>query len=125
MQAAPDDEGPAGSMPEPAQQHGDHQAQIEPRRTAPVAAQITDASPALVHWFGRAGSTAGLADGSVLGVVDMVAFLILSFGLCLGARNFQQMSVARRIVIAGAVTPFLLHAVLFGAGPSAFIYFRF
>ena len=39
VQPAPDHEGPAGAVPQPAEQHRDHQVGVAARRAAPVAAE--------------------------------------------------------------------------------------
>ena len=90
-----------------------------------LPAQIIAPLPILGQMVGNMAAVPGLADGSVLGFISMVVMLGLSAIICFFMRNLYETPLRRRLVLAGLMLPFLLHAVVFSTAPSEFIYFQF
>ena len=90
-----------------------------------VPNQVSQFLPGGSLLFGDVPSVPMLADGGVLGFVGMSVMLAAGLAICLAAPNLYEMSLKRRIILAGLLVPFLIHAVLFALGASEFIYFRF
>jgi D-alanyl-lipoteichoic acid acyltransferase DltB (MBOAT superfamily) len=90
-----------------------------------LPSQIIAPLPVLNQLIGHTSAVPWLADGSVLGFISMTVMLALSMWICFFQRNLYEVSMRRRVILAGLMFPFLIHAVVFSTAPSEFIYFQF
>jgi hypothetical protein len=91
---------------------------------AALPAQLIEAVPMLAHLAQPRANVAYLADGTVLGLAQMVVLLATGFAIVLLLPNLHQMTPRLRSLLLLPSFAFTLQRVLFGAA-SEFLYFRF
>jgi alginate O-acetyltransferase complex protein AlgI len=86
--------------------------------------QILAALPPLAHLAQGLGKVPGLADGTVMGAVEMALMLGAGLAIVLAAPNLAQMSPRARLWLVVPCGALALQRVLYG-GSSEFLYFQF
>jgi hypothetical protein len=86
--------------------------------------QIIDLVPALGHVAAGVGKVPHLADGTVMGCVEMSVMLALGMGLVLFAPTLPQMSQRLRWWLVVPCAALALQRVLYGES-SEFLYYQF
>jgi D-alanyl-lipoteichoic acid acyltransferase DltB (MBOAT superfamily) len=86
--------------------------------------QVLDAAPVLRHLASGAGKVAYLADGSVMGFVEMAWMLGLGLAIVLAGRSLPELPWRWRYALVVPCAALALQRVFFGP-PSEFLYFRF
>lgn len=87
--------------------------------------QVLDLFPVLKNFFEGAGTLAYLADGKIMGFVEMVSFFIMVFVITLFFENSNRLSYRKLLIIFGLTFAFSMQRLLFSSMPSEFLYFRF
>jgi alginate O-acetyltransferase complex protein AlgI len=86
--------------------------------------QIVAFLPALGHVAGSAGKVPFLADGTVMGCVEMLVMLALGIALVLAAPNLPQLPMRWRYALVVPCAALALQRVVYGMS-SEFLYFQF
>jgi alginate O-acetyltransferase complex protein AlgI len=86
--------------------------------------QIIAFAPALGHVAAGAGKVPYLADGSVMGCVEMVVMLSLGLGIALAAPTLPELRLRWRYLLVVPCAALALQRVLFGSA-SEFLYYQF
>jgi hypothetical protein len=94
------------------------------RNGAQLPEQIISFVPALGAVAQGVGKVAYLADGSVMGFVEMLVMLGLGLGLALFAPNLPQLRTRQRYLLVVPCAALTLQRVVWGTS-SAFLYFQF
>jgi alginate O-acetyltransferase complex protein AlgI len=94
------------------------------RHGALLPQQLIDAVPALDTIARGAGKVPHLADGTVMGAVEMLVMLCLGLGLVVGAPSMFELSNRARYVLVVPCAALALQRVLYGSA-SPFLYFQF
>ena len=92
---------------------------------AVLPSQVLGVLPWLAGLVRPAGSVAYLADGTVLGLGEMVALLVLAFAVVLGGRTLPELSSRSRSVLLCLTFAFTLQRIVFKPEAAQFIYFQF
>jgi D-alanyl-lipoteichoic acid acyltransferase DltB (MBOAT superfamily) len=71
------------------------------------------------------GAVQYLADGTVMGFVEMILIFVFVFFIALLCKNTNQMSVSHKKMAFALTIAFTLQRLFFAQTPSQFIYFRF
>ncbi len=71
------------------------------------------------------GTVSNLADGTVMGCVEMTTFLIMSLLIVTLFNNSQEMSLRHKEIACVFILAFCLQKIAFNQVPSEFLYFRF
>jgi len=87
--------------------------------------QVVDMIPGLASVVDRAGSVKFLADGRVMGFLEMSAFILLGLIITVLGRHLHEMSPRMRLVLLVPTVSFTLQRVLFKPDVAQFIYFQF
>lgn len=87
--------------------------------------QIISFVPWLAFFADPARIVPYLAGGTVLGLVELICFLMLSAIICFGFRNIHQMTRRARLWLLVPTFGLTLQAVFFRGVPSSFLYFQF
>ena len=87
--------------------------------------QVVQALPWLGHFVSGAALVPYLAGGTVIGLLQMGAFLLLSFAIVGFGRPLDEMSQPRRLVLLVVTFAYSMQVVLFGGKSHEFIYFQF
>jgi alginate O-acetyltransferase complex protein AlgI len=90
-----------------------------------LPAQLIALIPALSHLAAGAGAVADVGGGTVLGLAETLILLALGYAIALGAPNLYEVSPRRRLALLVPSFAFTLQKVVFSAGASQFLYFRF
>jgi D-alanyl-lipoteichoic acid acyltransferase DltB (MBOAT superfamily) len=94
------------------------------RNGAVLPDQIVALVPALGHIADSAGKVAYLADGTVMGCVEMALMIGLGLAIVLAAPNLPQLRTRWRYLLVLPCAALALQRVLYGR-PSEFLYFQF
>ena len=86
--------------------------------------QIIALVPALGHIADGVGKVAYLADGTVMGCVEMALMIGLGLAIVLAAPNLPQLSARWRYLLVLPCAALALQRVLYGRA-SEFLYFQF
>jgi len=87
--------------------------------------QLIALAPALGRLVGVAGAVPFVGNGTVLGLAETLLLLALGFVIALGAPNLYEVSARRRLLLLVPSFAFTVQKVVFSAGASQFLYFRF
>jgi alginate O-acetyltransferase complex protein AlgI len=90
-----------------------------------LPSQLIEILPFLSHIANGSGTVPNLGDGTVLGSVEMLAFIALGFAICLGTPNLYELSRRRRSLLLIPSFALTMQKLFFAAGSSEFLYFRF
>ena len=86
--------------------------------------QLLDLVPILKRIANGAGTVPLLADGTVMGFVDMSFMLGIAFFICFFCKNTFEMTHRKRLIFSLLMLPFLIQKIFFG-GEVEFLYFQF
>lgn len=86
--------------------------------------QLLDLFPMLKSVANGAGTVPLLADGTIMGLVDMVVMLGAAFAISFYCKNTFEMRHSKRIYLSLLLLPFLAQKIFFG-GEVEFLYFQF
>jgi D-alanyl-lipoteichoic acid acyltransferase DltB (MBOAT superfamily) len=92
---------------------------------AVLPSQIVGFFPMLARIADGAGVVPHLAGGTIMGFIEMVILVSFGFTLALFAPNLHQISAKARLALLVPSFGFTLQKVLFAAGATQFLYFRF
>ena len=88
--------------------------------------QLLNLLPTITRRFiGGSGTITNLGDGTVMGFIEMEAFLLLALMLAVFSKNSQEMSPRQREIACILTLAFCIQKVFFNQIPSEFLYFRF
>lgn len=90
-----------------------------------LPAQVVSLLPPLRYIATPAGSVEFLADGTLLGFMEMSAMLAFGLLVVFGGRNLYEMNQRQRLLLVVLTGGFVLQHLVFGEAASQFIYFRF
>lgn len=71
------------------------------------------------------GTVQYLADGTIMGFVEMILIFVLAFVMTIAFKNTNQMSVSQKRAAFAFTIAFTIQHLFFTQVPSQFIYFRF
>lgn len=91
---------------------------------ASLPQQVLSIAPFLNHIATGVGNVPLLADGTVMGFIEMSILSVIGLGLAWLAPNTQEMKHAHRLLIGALVLPLILQKVIYG-GKVEFLYFQF
>ncbi|MDF3130410.1 MBOAT family protein [Kiritimatiellaeota bacterium B1221] len=89
--------------------------------------QIGDIIPGIQNLPGIQfpGTVPLLGGGTLMGLVEQVAFILLFLGVAVLGRNLYQLSARTRLLLLMLTAAFTIQRVFFSPAPSEFIYFQF
>lgn len=88
--------------------------------------QILSVLPEFLRSFiDGAGSMQFLADGTIMGFIEMILIFVLAFVMIIFLKNTNQMSVAQKKAAFVFTIPFTIQHLFFTQVTTPFIYFRF
>jgi alginate O-acetyltransferase complex protein AlgI len=87
--------------------------------------QIVSILPGASKFISIVGKMTLLGNGTIMGVVEQVCLLVLSFVICWGGKSTQTMSQRMRLLVIVLSFAFVVQAIFFGRAPSPFLYFQF
>lgn len=90
-----------------------------------LPSQLLDFFPALKCFIESAGTLEYLADGKIMGVVEMISFFVMAFFITQCFENSNRLSYKRLLIIFGLTFAFSMQKLLFSSMTSEFLYFRF
>ena len=95
------------------------------RNGAVLPSQLIELVPILGTIASAEGAVPYSGDGTVLGFVTMAGLLALGFAIALVAPNLHEISARTRLALLIPSFAFTVQKVMFSAGATQFLYFRF
>lgn len=89
-----------------------------------LPSQILSMAPFLKNFVVGVGNLAMLADGTVMGFIELSVLTIIGLGIAFLAPNSQEMSHKLRLMLGALFLPLIAQKILFG-GKVEFLYFQF
>jgi alginate O-acetyltransferase complex protein AlgI len=87
--------------------------------------QILNLVPFLKTFISGQGTVPLLADGTVMGFIEMSILIGIGLSLVFWGRNLYEMSQSRRVYLLIPTFAFAMQQIFFAAKASPFLYFRF
>jgi D-alanyl-lipoteichoic acid acyltransferase DltB (MBOAT superfamily) len=87
--------------------------------------QVLNVMPVLRHVFAGVGQVPYLGDSTVMGGFEILAMLLLGYGIVFVAPNLYQMSQRQRLAVVAVSFAFTFQKILFAGSISPFLYFQF
>lgn len=91
---------------------------------ATLPSQILAMAPFLGTWITSAGNVPLLADGTVMGFIEMSTMILIGICIAFFPSNTQEMTNRSRLLIGAIILPLLTQKIFFG-GKVEFLYFQF
>lgn len=92
---------------------------------AELPSQVVGMVPFVERWISSGGTVANLADGTVLGFVEMTFLLLLGFAIVLLGKTLSELSSRWRYVLLCLTFAFTIQRIIFNPEAAQFIYFQF
>lgn len=89
-----------------------------------LPSQIVGMLPGASRWIEGRGVVPLLADGTIMGAVELAILIIIAGCVTWGFKNSNEMSTRRRLLVAVIMLPLLIQKIFFG-GDVEFLYFQF
>ena len=86
--------------------------------------QVIGMLPMLGRFVQGQGTVPLLADGTIMGLAELLVLLVVAAWVSFGFRNTTQMSHRTRVTVVALLMPLLLQKIFFG-GKVEFLYFQF
>ena len=90
-----------------------------------LPSQILNLAPFLKHFISGQGTVPLLADGTVMGFIEMAILIGIGLSLVFWGRNLYEMSQSRRVYLLIPTFALAMQQIFFAANVSPFLYFRF
>jgi D-alanyl-lipoteichoic acid acyltransferase DltB (MBOAT superfamily) len=91
---------------------------------AALPSQILAMAPFLGAWVTSVGNVPLLADGTVMGFIEMSVMILIGMYIAFFTSNTQEMTNRSRLLVGALTLPFLVQKIFFG-GKVEFLYFQF
>ena len=90
-----------------------------------LPSQVLNLAPFLKGFISGQGTVPLLADGTVMGLIEMTILIGIGLSLVFWGRNLYEMSQRRRVYLLIPTFALAMQQIFFAANPSPFLYFRF
>jgi alginate O-acetyltransferase complex protein AlgI len=90
-----------------------------------LPSQILNLAPFLKHFISGQGTVPLLADGTVMGFIEMSILIGIGLSLVFWGRNLYEMSQSRRVYLLIPTFALAMQQIFFAVNISPFLYFRF